>query len=80
MSLSKRPRGQQDGRSPHPPAELQQLLTFAELCELTQTKPATMYHLLSEGKGPESMKIGRSLRFRPAKVEEWFSKITQDRK
>ena len=62
-----------------PVIRLQQLLTLKEVCELTQTNPNTMYHLLCAGKGPESLKIGRNLRFRPAKVEEWLADLTAAR-
>lgn len=51
---------------------IRQLITFDELCEITKMSKSTMYHLLSEGKGPASMKIGRSLRFSPKKVEDWL--------
>ena len=62
-----------------PVIRLQQLLTVKEVCELTQTNTNTMYHLLCAGKGPESLKIGRNLRFRPAKVEEWLADLTAAR-
>ena len=62
-----------------PVIRLQQLLTLKEVCELTQTNTNTMYHLLCAGKGPESLKIGRNLRFRPAKVEEWLADLTAAR-
>lgn len=62
-----------------PVIELQQLLTFESVCNLTQTSPSTMYHLLCAGKGPASLKIGRNLRFQPAKVREWLDELQLDR-
>lgn len=58
---------------------LQRLLTLEDLCQITQTRQSTMYSLLSAGKGPRSMKIGRNLRFSPTSVLEWFDALSEAR-
>lgn len=47
------------------------LLTVDEVCKLTLLTKSTMYSLLSNGRGPISLKIGRSLRFRETDVIAW---------
>jgi excisionase family DNA binding protein len=58
---------------------VERLMTLDQLCELTQIPKSTLYHLISEGRGPASLKIGRNLRFHPSKVNEWFDDLAQAR-
>ena len=53
-----------------PPCEL---LTAAELCSLLKLDARTLRVLRHEGRVPEPIKLGRSLRWRRAEVEAWIA-------
>lgn len=55
-------------------------LLFAEVCELTRTKPGTMRNLRTAGEGPPFFKQGRQLKCRRSKVLAWMQSLEQDDK
>lgn len=58
---------------------MRQLMTFEELCEVTQTAESTMRNMLTSGTGPTAIKIGRNLRFRPDDVDAWLDSLVGKR-
>jgi predicted DNA-binding transcriptional regulator AlpA len=51
----------------------QDILTLAEVAEMTRTNPATLRYWRSVGVGgPESFKLGRRVMYRRADVEKWL--------
>lgn len=49
------------------------ILTLAEVAEMTRTKPATLRYWRSVGDGgPKSFKLGRRVMYRRADVETWL--------
>lgn len=55
------------------------LLSLDELMTWTGVPKSTLYSLLSAGKGPRCLKIGRVLRFRASDVESWLEELTNAR-
>lgn len=49
------------------------LLTFAEVRELLQVKPSTLYSWCAKGIIPH-LRVGRLLRFSQADLEQWLRK------
>lgn len=49
-----------------------ELLTAADLCALLKLDARTLRVLRHEGRVPEPIKLGRSLRWRRAEIEEWI--------
>jgi excisionase family DNA binding protein len=49
------------------------LITAAELAELMQISPRTLWRLLSAGKIIQPIRIGGSTRWRLREVEEWIA-------
>jgi predicted DNA-binding transcriptional regulator AlpA len=50
-----------------------ELLTAADLCSLLKLDPRTLRVLRHEGRVPEPIKLGRSLRWRRAEIEAWIA-------
>jgi len=50
-----------------------ELLTAADLCSLLKLDARTLRVLRHEGRVPEPIKLGRSLRWRRAEVEAWIA-------
>jgi predicted DNA-binding transcriptional regulator AlpA len=50
-----------------------ELLTAAELCSLLKLDARTLRVLRHEGRVPEPIKLGRSLRWRRAEIEAWIA-------
>lgn len=55
------------------------LLSLDELTAWTSIPKSTLYSLISAGKGPRCLKIGRVLRFRVSDVESWLDALTNAR-
>lgn len=55
------------------------LLSLDELTAWTSIPKSTLYSLLSAGRGPRCLKIGRALRFRASDVESWLEALTNER-
>lgn len=49
------------------------LWTTNELAGYLQVSVHTIYHWRYQGDAPPAIKVGRSLRFRPADVDAWLS-------
>jgi predicted DNA-binding transcriptional regulator AlpA len=50
------------------------LLTLAEVAEMTRTNPATLRYCRSVGDcGPKSFKLGRRVLYRRGDVEQWIA-------
>lgn len=50
------------------------ILTLAEVAEMTRTNPASLRYWRSVGAGgPESFKLGRRVMYRRAEVEKWLN-------
>lgn len=49
------------------------LLTEAELCAALENKPATLQQWRCEGYGPKYVKLGKSIFYRFADVQEWIN-------
>lgn len=54
---------------------LDRLLTIDEVADYLQTPKSTLYSLRSDGRGPLSRRVGRSLRYRRADVESWLDSL-----
>lgn len=54
---------------------LDRLLTIDEVSDYLQTPKSTLYSLRSDGRGPLSRRVGRSLRYRRADVESWLDSL-----
>lgn len=48
------------------------LLTFEQVCAMTQLSENTIRTLIGEGKFPRFVKVGRSTRFRFGDIREWI--------
>lgn len=55
------------------------LLSLEEVSQWTGTAKSTLYSMMSQRRGPRSLKIGRTLRFRPADVEDWIEELASAR-
>lgn len=51
-----------------------QLITAEELAKLMQVSERTLWRLLSGGKLPQPVRIGRNTRWRLAEVTEWIER------
>lgn len=51
-----------------------QLITAEELAKLMQVSERTLWRLLSGGKLPKPVRIGRSTRWRLAEVNDWIER------
>src|SRR4029078_13191330 len=50
------------------------ILTLAEVAEMTRTNPATLRYWRSVGHGgPKSFKLGRRVLYRRADIEQWMA-------
>jgi prophage regulatory protein len=49
-----------------------QLINAEELAQLMQVSERTLWRLVSGGKVPQPVRIGRSTRWRLAEVKEWI--------
>ena len=61
------------GSTPAQRAPTCELLTAADLCSLLKLDARTLRVLRHEGRVPEPIKLGRSLRWRRAEVEAWIA-------
>ena len=61
------------GSTPAQRAPACELLTAADLCSLLKLDARTLRVLRHEGRVPEPIKLGRSLRWRRAEVEAWIA-------
>ena len=61
------------GSMPAQRAPTCELLTAADLCSLLKLDARTLRVLRHEGRVPEPIKLGRSLRWRRAEVEAWIA-------
>ncbi|MCY3002512.1 MAG: helix-turn-helix domain-containing protein [Planctomycetota bacterium] len=61
------------GSTPAQRAATCELLTAADLCSLLKLDARTLRVLRHEGRVPEPIKLGRSLRWRRAEVEAWIA-------
>lgn len=50
-----------------------ELMTVKELSELLKIAPRTIWRHVATGAVPEPIRIGRSVRWSRAKVEEWLA-------
>lgn len=55
------------------PHHVERLLTPDEVAEILGVPKATLYRWRNHGEGPESMRIGRHLRYRASAVEAFIS-------
>jgi excisionase family DNA binding protein len=55
------------------------LLSLHEVSAWTQIGKSTLYSLLAEGKGPRHARLGKSLRFRIADVDNWVDELADAR-
>ncbi|EGR1136930.1 helix-turn-helix domain-containing protein [Vibrio cholerae] len=56
----------------------ERLLTYQEVCSLTQISPATLRRYVQSGKFPSPIKLnahGRSVRFRYSDITAWLSDL-----
>jgi len=53
------------------------LLTLNEVCEKTAIGRSTIYRLIDEGRGPQTIKLGGAIRVHPDALDEWIEKSTQ---
>lgn len=60
-------------------AELEKLLTPADLSELLGVPIATLHRWRYLGTGPRPLKVGRHLRWQPAVVAAWLEKQSASR-
>ena len=49
-----------------------EVISFAELCQLLQKAKSSMYALVAAGHAPKGFHIGRDLRFRRSVVFAWM--------
>lgn len=49
-----------------------ELLSVEDLARFLGKSPQAIYNMRHRGEGPRAVKVGRSLRFRPADVEVWL--------
>jgi predicted DNA-binding transcriptional regulator AlpA len=49
------------------------LLTTAEVCETWRLNKGSFRNLVSQGRGPAAVRIGRSLRFTLKSVRQWIA-------
>ena len=61
------------GSTPAQRAPTCELLTAADLCSMLKLDARTLRVLRHEGRVPEPIKLGRSLRWRRAEVEAWIA-------
>ncbi len=61
------------GSTPAQRAPTCELLTAADLCSLLKLDARTLRVLRHEGRVPEPIKLGRSLRWRRAEIEAWIA-------
>jgi excisionase family DNA binding protein len=52
--------------------ERTRLLTVPEVAEWLGLNPQTLYYWRHTGRGPRSLTVGSSVRYRPGDVEEWL--------
>ena len=57
---------------------LEQLMTLPELAELTQRSEGSLRRDLAAGRGPRVVRIGNSIRFNPADVQDWLTDQTEE--
>ncbi len=50
------------------------LLSVADVAELLQVPPRTIYAWRSKGEGPPAARIGKYVRFRRGDVENWIAR------
>ena len=55
------------------------LLSLEEVSEWTGTAKSTLYSMMSQRRGPRSLKIGRTLRFRPTDIQDWINELASAR-
>jgi predicted DNA-binding transcriptional regulator AlpA len=62
-------------REPGTPVIDHDILTLAEVAEMTRTNPATLRYWRSVGDcGPKSFKLGRRVLYSRADIEQWIAK------
>lgn len=52
------------------------LLTTAELAEILRVRVNTLEHWRSQGRGPDFVRVGRSVRYTRAAVDRWMEQET----
>lgn len=52
---------------------MEKLLTPEDLAELLGVPVATLYQWRYKGTGPQAIRVGRHIRWRPAQVDAWLS-------
>lgn len=57
--------------------EGERLLTVKELAELCQVSVETVYYWRVKGYGPQGIRVGKHVRFRPSVVEAWLDDQTE---
>jgi predicted DNA-binding transcriptional regulator AlpA len=61
-------------REPETPVRDHDILTLAEVAEMTRTNPATLRYWRSVGDcGPKSFKLGRRVLYHRADIEQWIA-------
>lgn len=68
-----RSKGDQDETGPGRP-----LLTVAQVAEILQLSPWTLYGWRSRGEGPPTTKVGRAVRYQPEALLAWLHDRTQE--
>lgn len=67
------------GRKTHttqtPPPPIDQVLSLSELCDYLHVTAQTIYDLRSQGRGPNGIRVGRTLRFRVSEIEAWLARL-----
>jgi len=54
------------------------LLTYDEAAKLLGMTTQALRDWVYKGKGPKLVRLGRSVRFRPAELEEWVEKLAMN--
>ncbi|MFE3051572.1 helix-turn-helix transcriptional regulator [Nocardia sp. NPDC059239] len=53
--------------------DIEQLLTYIEVAEMTRLTVGTLRYLRHEGRGPRSFKLGRQVRYSRQDVLDWIA-------
>ncbi|MGI8946671.1 MAG: helix-turn-helix domain-containing protein [Ornithinimicrobium sp.] len=54
-------------------------LTVQEVADLLRVSPGTARAWAAKGEGPPSIRLGKQIRYRPEKVEEWVQEQERSR-
>jgi excisionase family DNA binding protein len=52
---------------------MSEYMTVQEVAERVRSTPGAVYQWRSRGEGPQAIRMGKRLLFRPADVEAWIS-------